>query len=304
MTTAIAPDSLCPFCAPNTDKVIYEAPLVIGMWDGFPVSPGHTLLVPRRHVASWFDATDDEKLALVQAMDWAKAMLDQRCAPHGYNIGVNAGRAAGQTIFHLHVHVIPRYEGDVPDPRGGVRHVIPAKGNYLLGATPRAVPPETTPGLLLTTGGAADPLLPQLKLQLATATNVDIAVAFVMKSGVDLLRSAITETLSRGGQVRLLTGDYLDATDPVALLQLLDLSPGSGSIARRVYQTTAGWTSGAGLPTAFHPKAYVFRHADGAGTAFVGSSNMSRSALQDGIEWNYRIVESRDEEGFGVSLAT
>ena len=299
MTAALAPDSPCPFCAPNTGKVIYEAPLVIGMWDGFPVSPGHTLLVLRRHVASWFDATDDEKLALVQAMDWAKAMLDQHFAPHGYNIGVNTGRAAGQTIFHLHVHVIPRYEGDVPDPRGGVRHVIPAKGNYLLGATPRAVPPETTPGLLLTTGGAADPLLPQLKLQLATATNVDIAVAFVMKSGVDLLRSAITETLSRGGQVRLLTGDYLDATDPVALLQLLDLSPGSGSIARRVYQTTAGWTSGAGLPTAFHPKAYVFRHADGAGTAFVGSSNMSRSALQDGIEWNYRIVESRDEEGFG-----
>jgi superfamily II DNA or RNA helicase/HKD family nuclease len=119
-----------------------------------------------------------------------------------------------------------------------------------------------------------------------------------MKSGVELLQSSIAEVLARGGRVRLLTGDYLDATDPVALLQLLDLEPGAGSIVRRVYQTLPSAGHGCGLVTAFHPKAYIFRHRDGSGTAFVGSSNLSRSALVDGVEWNYRIVASRDGKGF------
>lgn len=292
MTEATGTSSVCPFCAPNPDKVIYESPLVIGLWDGFPVSPGHALLIPRRHVASWFDATDEEKAALVIAMDAAKAKIEEQFSPSAYNIGINAGRAAGQTIFHLHVHLIPRYDGDVPDPRGGVRYVIPDKANYLRGAV---AADASTP--LLIHGGKSEPLLPHLKLALTAAASVDIAVAFVLKSGVDLLQNAISEALSRGTRVRLLTGDYLDATDPVALLQLLDFSPGSGSIESRVYQTRIKAEPG-GLPTAFHPKAYIFRHTDGSGTAFVGSSNMSRTALQEGVEWNYRVVASRDGDGY------
>lgn len=302
MTDTTTDHSRCPLCFPSADIVIYESPLVIGFWDGFPVSPGHTLLVPRRHVASWFDATAEEKAALVQAIDSAKPLIEQRFTPSAYNIGINAGRDAGQTIFHLHVHVIPRYEGDVPDPRGGVRSVIPAKANYLLGTQGCTMPLETSRDLRLMTGGATAALLPQLKIQLASATTVDIAVAFVMKSGVELLRSAISETLSRGGRVRLLTGDYMDASDPVALLQLLDLLPASGSIERRVYQTRIAAGHGNGLPRAFHPKAYIFEHADKTGTAFVGSSNLSRTALQDGVEWNYRIVSSRDGKGFNDIL--
>ena len=119
-----------------------------------------------------------------------------------------------------------------------------------------------------------------------------------MKSGFELLQYAMVEALDRGGRVRRPTGDYLEATDPVALLQLLDLDPSNGSIVRRVYQTRGGIGNGRGLVTAFHPKAYIFQHRDGSGTAFVGSSNLSRSALQDGIEWNFRVVASRDRKGF------
>ena len=298
MTDTAGTPTHCPFCRPGPDQVFCEDPLIVGLWDGHPVSAGHALLVPRRHIASWFDSTREEKAALLEAIDKARAAIEQRHSPDAYNIGINAGRAAGQTIFHLHVHVIPRYHGDVNDPRGGVRHVIPTKGNYLLGVQDSSPAYSASHEKLLISGGTAEPLVQQLKVQLATSTAVDIAVAFVMPSGVELLQSSIAEALGRGGHVRLLTGDYLDATDPVALLQLLDLDPGAGSIVRRVYQTLEGTGKRRGLATAFHPKAYIFQHRDGSGTAFVGSSNLSRSALQDGVEWNYRVVASRDGKGF------
>jgi diadenosine tetraphosphate (Ap4A) HIT family hydrolase len=82
-------------------------------------------------VATWFDASAEEHEAIRQALDEGRQLIDGRHGPDGYNIGTNVGRAAGQTVFHLHVHLIPRYSGDVDDPRGGVRHVIPGKGNYL-----------------------------------------------------------------------------------------------------------------------------------------------------------------------------
>jgi diadenosine tetraphosphate (Ap4A) HIT family hydrolase len=103
--------------------------------DGFPVSPGHTLIVPRRLLGSWFEATREERVAMLDLIDAVKAQLDAELQPDGYNIGINVGPAAGQTVMHLHMHLIPRFNGDVPDPRGGIRHVIPGKGNYLLPAT-------------------------------------------------------------------------------------------------------------------------------------------------------------------------
>jgi diadenosine tetraphosphate (Ap4A) HIT family hydrolase len=115
---------------PATDRIAENA-LAFAIRDGFPVSPGHTLVVPKRLVATWFDATRDEQHALLDLVDLVKAQLDAEFHPDGYNIGWNAGAAAGQTVMHLHIHVIPRYLGDMPDPRGGVRHVIPSKGNYL-----------------------------------------------------------------------------------------------------------------------------------------------------------------------------
>lgn len=101
--------------------------------DSFPVSPGHSIVITRRVVPTFFDCTAAEQQALMALAGVVKALLDERLnpKPDGYNVGFNAGAAAGQTVPHVHVHVIPRYAGDMGDPAGGVRHVIPGKGSYL-----------------------------------------------------------------------------------------------------------------------------------------------------------------------------
>jgi diadenosine tetraphosphate (Ap4A) HIT family hydrolase len=125
------PSTSCLFCNPPADRIFFRDELVYGLWDGFPVSPGHALLIPHGHMPDWFDATDEERSALFKAVDGAKAIIEKHRRPDGYNIGINCGPAAGQTIFHLHIHLIPRYSGDVEDPRGGVRRVISENANYL-----------------------------------------------------------------------------------------------------------------------------------------------------------------------------
>ena len=120
----------CPFCTDLNDRQFLQTEGVLGIWDAFPISPGHALLIPYRHVATWFDATIEEQQALLSAINSAKTAIELEHKPDGYNIGINSGEAAGQTVQHLHVHVIPRYEGDVDDPRGGIRHVLPEKAAY------------------------------------------------------------------------------------------------------------------------------------------------------------------------------
>lgn len=101
------------------------------IFDRFPVTEGHTLIISHRVIATWWDASASEQAGLFDLVDQVKSLLDARFAPDGYNLGLNAGAAAGQTIEHLHIHLIPRRTGDVADPRGGVRYVIPERGNYL-----------------------------------------------------------------------------------------------------------------------------------------------------------------------------
>lgn len=127
----VARDGDCPFCGIEQARLIAEDPLAFAVRDLFPVSPGHTLVMPRRHVADWWHATSGERRALAGLVDSVKADIDREYRPAGYNVGFNDGRAAGQTVFHLHIHVIPRYRGDVPDPRGGIRHVRPDLANHL-----------------------------------------------------------------------------------------------------------------------------------------------------------------------------
>jgi len=119
----------CPFCDCDHDAPIANE-LAFACFDKNPVNPGHLLILSRRHVATWFDVTSDEKVALFALLDEGKRLLDERFAPDGYNIGINVGDAGGQTIMHLHIHLIPRYHGDCANPRGGVRGVIPARQNY------------------------------------------------------------------------------------------------------------------------------------------------------------------------------
>lgn len=118
----------CPFCVPP--DVLLENVLAYVLRDLFPASPGHLLILPRRHVASWFETTPEERQALFELADVARRLIDAEFHPDGYNLGINVGEAAGQTIFHVHLHLIPRYRGDVANPRGGVRGVIPSKQSY------------------------------------------------------------------------------------------------------------------------------------------------------------------------------
>ena len=98
--------------------------------DTYAVSPGHTLVIPKRHVASFFDLTPEEINACMELITEERKLLDVEFKPDGYNIGVNIGPAAGQSILHVHIHIIPRYEGDVENPQGGVRHVIAKNAHY------------------------------------------------------------------------------------------------------------------------------------------------------------------------------
>ena len=120
----------CPFCSITPEELLIERPLAVARHDLFPVSKGHTLIIPRRHVVSFFETTAEERAEMMSLLDEAKAVLDGEHRPAGYNIGVNDGAAAGQTVMHLHIHLIPRYAGDVPDPRGGVRWIVPSTAKY------------------------------------------------------------------------------------------------------------------------------------------------------------------------------
>jgi diadenosine tetraphosphate (Ap4A) HIT family hydrolase len=123
-------DQICPFCSLPASRVAGQNDHAFWIRDGFPVSPGHSLVIPRRHVASFFEITVKEREALFQLLDQAKLAADAEFQADGYNIGINDGAAAGQTVLHLHIHLIPRFKGDLDDPRGGVRWVIPAKADY------------------------------------------------------------------------------------------------------------------------------------------------------------------------------
>ena len=121
----------CPFCIVEQEReIIASTSLSLAFFDGFPVSPGHALIIPRRHVASFFDLTEEERQDLLSLLDRVKGIGEEKYHPDGYNIGVNVGAAAGQSVFHVHMHLIPRYVGDVQNPKGGVRGVIPSKQKY------------------------------------------------------------------------------------------------------------------------------------------------------------------------------
>ena len=267
-----------PFLEVPAQDWVASNELAFAIEDRFPVSPGHCLVVTKRLTADWWSCTEAEQQALMALVNEVRSLLRHERRPTGFNVGFNAGISAGQTVEHVHVHVIPRYDGDVLDPRGGVRHVIPGLGNYLV--------PRPGSDLVTTLDG-------RMKLELLRCLirddldRIDLLVSFVMRSGLDLIASHLDEALARGARVRLLTTDYLGITDPSALgffLDRLELAPVSDDpqLQVRVFSDPS---------TSFHPKAYIFSRAgDGTGVAFVGSSNLSRSALERGVEWN---IETR-----------
>ena len=119
----------CPFC--RNPQIVIENEFAYADYDSYPASPGHCLIITRRHVAEYFQATAEEKMAIWELVDEMKSIIDKEYNPDGYNVGVNVGAAAGQSVPHIHIHIIPRYKGDVENPQGGVRGVIPHRQKYV-----------------------------------------------------------------------------------------------------------------------------------------------------------------------------
>jgi len=226
------------------------------------------LVAPKRHVADWFDATADEQREIWLAVDAIRRRVDAERAPLGYEISFDLDPAGRATSRHLHVHVVPTY-------------AVTAEQAFGLQA-PHAQP--------LVTGSSEDPLLPHLLSSLVGALSFRASVAFLLPRGAALLRPRLDDLLLRGGRVQMLVGDYLDVTDPDALVALLDLKQGFPErVQLRVYEAKE---------RGFHPKSYLAESENGLGVAFVGSSNLSESALSRAVEWNYRIVASDDPVAF------
>ncbi len=118
----------CIFCGRQT--LLHETDLTYVTYDTYPASPGHALIITKRHVANYFDCSSEEVVDLWQSVAMAKQLIEKEYSPDSYNIGINVGSVAGQSVPHIHIHLIPRYKGDVEDPRGGVRGVIPHKRKY------------------------------------------------------------------------------------------------------------------------------------------------------------------------------
>ncbi len=226
---------------------------------------------------------------MFELLDVVRSEIEALHKPDGYNVGFNAGAAAGQTIDHLHIHVIPRYTGDVPDPIGGVRNVIAGRGNYL-GDTDTDQRSTVTTTLELDAAtpvlvdGQVRLLLPELidRLRTVQFDRVDIVVSFIKMSGLSLLVGALEDAIEREAEVRILTTDYLGLTEPAALSRLHDLMEDNpDKIAVRIFHDPV---------VSFHPKAYLFySSSERTGAAFVGSSNMSGQGLSGGIEWNLLV---------------
>ena len=119
----------CPFCNLEREKIL-ESEMSFAIYDGFPVNNGHALIIPKRHTANYFDLSLEEQKDCIELLNLVKAIVQEKYNPTGFNVGININEAAGQTVPHVHIHLIPRYDGDVEEPNGGVRGVIPGKKIY------------------------------------------------------------------------------------------------------------------------------------------------------------------------------
>jgi superfamily II DNA or RNA helicase/diadenosine tetraphosphate (Ap4A) HIT family hydrolase len=292
-----------PFLAVQASDWLCSNDLAFAIFDRFPVSPGHVLVTTRRIVETWFEATDAEQTSMMALVKESKLLLDLSLNPRpdGYNVGFNAGGAAGQTVPHVHIHVIPRYLGDMPDPRGGVRHVIPEKGNYLAKNTSKSG--DDRP-LTLAAGSPHSPLWRSISQRVSSAAEVDLLASFVQPSGLDLIQLSIFAALRAGAKIRILVGDYLYITSAEALQRLVgwmalaaEEIPNKGPLEVRLAEISKLPFK----PDSFHPKAWRIIDSSG-GLLVVGSSNLSRAALETGVEWNL-IGQTTGAEPIDLELA-
>ena len=273
--------------------------LAFAIYDGFPVSIGHTLVLTKRVVPTWFDASPNEHVALMLLVNEVKQYLDVtlRPKPDGYNVGFNVGEAAGQTVMHMHIHVIPRYSGDMPDPRGGVRHVIPSKGNYLLtNRSNESKELNTSSMLALSTGHPNSRLWDELSYRMIGAKLVDILASFVQNSGLAVIEHRLFQLLRQQSVVRIMVSDYLCISDPRSLQRLCDWQERVSEDEEFAGELQVRLVELKNLPSkpeSFHPKSWRIIDAQQSFIA-VGSSNLSAAALVSGVEWNLLSTTSSD----------
>jgi len=262
----------------------------VAVRDTAPVSPGHTLIVPRRHVERWAELALREREAMFELADRVMAELASfTVPPAGYNLGLNLGVAAGQTVAHVALHVIPRQRGDVDDPRGGVRHVVPWRGNPL------------RPAISALVSGEAEPFLDVVRAHLARATEVAIVTAAVDDGGLDLLEDDVRRARSRGTRVRLLVGGAAGPALERVRRRLADWVQASvasraeggvgGSVEARIVPPGASGTG------PFQLRAWCFEGPRLA-VAFVGGSDLSRCGLLEGVVWNLRLERMHDPRAY------
>jgi superfamily II DNA or RNA helicase/HKD family nuclease/diadenosine tetraphosphate (Ap4A) HIT family hydrolase len=268
--------SHCPFCTAELSRIAFTEDGAIGLWESNPVSPGHLLIIPLRHAATWDDLLGPEKQAVWACIERGTTLITSQHSPDGFSVGFDLDEAPGQTVPHFHVHVIPRYSVD-GRPSGGMRDVI--EGSVQVHPAPSRAPVRRL------IAGGDDHFLPHLVRQMDQAILCDIAVAFLMDSGARLIVEHLKDFLGRGGRARILVGDYMDVTEPSALRRFADLN---GQLTFCIYETHN---------QGFHLKTYIFS-SEKDGVAFVGSSNLSEAALTNSIEWNYKVISSLDQLAF------
>ncbi|MCY2937593.1 MAG: DEAD/DEAH box helicase family protein, partial [Planctomycetota bacterium] len=265
--------------------------------DHKPASRGHLLIITRRHVATWFDCTLPEQNDLMALVNQAKTLLDQQLDPQpdGYQVLFNSGAAAGQTVHHAHVHLIPRYADKTSGPCGSAKPVAPEQASPVAdnsrkqaSGLSRLTQPGSLPSFSLTVGHPAGPLWPRIANRIPGATEIDLVASFAQSSGLDLIRKALFSAYEAGARIRLLVGDYLCITSPDALRTLfgwMAIAGHSRGLAGHFEARLVELEKLHGHPSTFHPKAWRIADATG-GIMVVGSSNLSRSALTTGVEWN------------------
>ncbi|MCX7620560.1 MAG: DEAD/DEAH box helicase family protein [Acidimicrobiales bacterium] len=267
--------------APTTDDPaawIAENSVAFAIRDPTPLNPGHTVVLAKAPLLSWWDATSQQRLALLDLVDKVKRRLDAEFSPDGYIVSFSDGLMGEQRPPRLRIHVVPHYSGDIVPVGTGMHNVVQQRLDRPHAAS---LPGIGSPPRLVT------PFNGQMKLELLRCLinpqldRIDLLVSFIMRSGLDLIAHYLDRALDRGADIRLLTTDYLNITDSSALAFFLDrtaASSSAGGLQVRVFSDDS---------TSFHPKAYLFwSSASGDGVGFVGSSNLSRSGIAAGIEWN------------------
>lgn len=291
--------SECPFCSTPVEDELAGNGVAFAMSGRSPLSPGHVLVVPRRHIPEWWSATSVEQQAVLDLVGALRnALLDdgrraqmfpELARPAGFTIGFTSGSVMEQAVDHVHVHLIPHYTSDAGDSHGDVRGVIFGEGNHMGGPDiPGDVAPSPLELAVARRFGLHDapvhPLGPVLADAMADEAilRADLLVSFVMVSGLETVQPDLDALLDRGGRVRLLTTDYLGITEKAALQRLHHRGVEYGDRFQvRVYR--AGGRS-------FHPKAYML-WGEASSRAFIGSANLSGPGLRTGVEWSATITQ-------------